>query len=127
MGDLRRVSTMTLTIEELHQLYSSGEARPSEVCRAALDLIEKDQERLNAYITVNREEALRTAAAMDAGIRTAIKSQPLAGIPVAIKDNLCTEGLRTTCASRILDNYVPPYTATAVRKLIEAGAIIVGK
>ncbi|HKX26760.1 MAG TPA: Asp-tRNA(Asn)/Glu-tRNA(Gln) amidotransferase subunit GatA [Blastocatellia bacterium] len=118
---------MTLTIEELHKLYSSGEARPSEVCRTALDLIEKDQERLNAYITVNREAALRSAAAMDAGIRNAIKSQPLAGIPVAIKDNLCTEGLRTTCASRILDNYVPPYTATAVKKLIDAGAIIVGK
>jgi aspartyl-tRNA(Asn)/glutamyl-tRNA(Gln) amidotransferase subunit A len=118
---------MALKIEELHRLYSSGEAKPSEVCREALDLIEKDNERLNAFITVDREGALKRAASMDAGIKDAIRSRPLAGVPVAIKDNLCTEGLPTTCASRILDGYVPPYTATVVKKLIDAGAIIVGK
>ncbi|MGH9836340.1 MAG: Asp-tRNA(Asn)/Glu-tRNA(Gln) amidotransferase subunit GatA, partial [Blastocatellia bacterium] len=117
----------SLTIEELHKLYASGEAKPSLICRDALDRIEKDNERLNAYITVNREAALELAAAMDAGIRTAIKQKPLAGVPVAIKDNMCLTGVRTTCASRILGNYVPPYTATAVKKLEEAGAIIVGK
>ena len=118
---------MSLTIEELHKLYTSGEAKPSQICRDALDRIEKDNERLNAYITVNREAALELATAMDANIRTAIKQKPLAGVPVAIKDNMCLAGVRTTCASRILGNYVPPYTATAVRKLEEAGAIIVGK
>ncbi len=118
---------MNLTIEELHKLYASGEATPSLICRDALDRIETDNERLNAYITINREAALNSATAMDGDIRTAIKQKPLAGVPVAIKDNMCLTGVRTTCASRILGNYVPPYTATAVRKLEEAGAIIVGK
>jgi aspartyl-tRNA(Asn)/glutamyl-tRNA(Gln) amidotransferase subunit A len=116
-----------LTIDEIYRLYGTGQAKPSEVCRAALDRIAKDNDRLNAFITVNREAALQRAAAMDAGIQEAIEQKPLAGIPVAVKDNLCTEGVRTSCGSQILANYVPPYTATAVRKLEEAGAIVVGK
>ncbi|MGE0132870.1 MAG: Asp-tRNA(Asn)/Glu-tRNA(Gln) amidotransferase subunit GatA [Blastocatellales bacterium] len=118
---------MNLSIAELHKLYASGGAKPSDVCREALDRIERDNERLNAYITINREAALKQAAEMDADIQTAIKQRPLAGVPVAIKDNMCTTGVRTTCASRILGDYAPPYTATAVRKFEEAGAIIVGK
>jgi aspartyl-tRNA(Asn)/glutamyl-tRNA(Gln) amidotransferase subunit A len=118
---------MKLTVEEIYKLYASGEAKPSDVCRDVLDRIEKDNDRLNAFVTIDREGALKRAAAMDAGIQNVIKQKPLAGIPVAIKDNLCTEGIRTTCASLILGNYVPPYTATAVKKLEEAGAIVVGK
>jgi aspartyl-tRNA(Asn)/glutamyl-tRNA(Gln) amidotransferase subunit A len=116
-----------LTIEEIFKLYASGKAKPSEVCRDALDRIEKDNSRLNAFLTIDRDGALRRAAAMDDDIQNAIKRRPLAGIPVAIKDNLCTEGIRTTCASRILENYLPPYTATVVKKIEEAGAIVVGK
>jgi aspartyl-tRNA(Asn)/glutamyl-tRNA(Gln) amidotransferase subunit A len=116
-----------LTIEEIFKLYASGKTKPSEVCRDALDRIEKDNSRLNAFLTIDRDGALRRAAAMDGDIQNAIKRRPLAGIPVAIKDNLCTEGIRTTCASRILENYIPPYTATAVKKIEEAGAILVGK
>jgi aspartyl-tRNA(Asn)/glutamyl-tRNA(Gln) amidotransferase subunit A len=118
---------MNLSITELHKLYASGDAKPSDVCREALDRIEKDNERLNAYVTVNRESALKLAAAMDADIQNAIKQKPLAGVPVAVKDNMLMAGVRTTCASRILGDYAPPYTATAVRKLEEAGAIILGK
>jgi len=118
---------MRFTVEGLHRLYLFGEARPSEIVRAALDRIENDNDRLNAYLTINREGAIKRAVAMDAAIRNEIGQRPLAGIPVAIKDNLCTEGIRTTCASRILEDYFPPYTATAVRRLEEAGAIIVGK
>ncbi len=116
-----------MTIDELHKLYAAGEAQPSEICRQALDRIEQTNERLNAFLTINREDALRRAAEMDDEIKDVIKRRPLAGIPVAIKDNMCTAGLRTTCGSRILNNYIPPYTATAVAKLVEAGAIIVGK
>lgn len=116
-----------MTIDELHKLYAAGEAKPSEICRQALDRIEQTNERLNAFLTINREDALRRAAEIDAEIKDAIKRRPLAGIPVAIKDNMCTAGLRTTCGSRILSNYIPPYTATAVAKIVEAGAIIVGK
>src|SRR6266511_2592419 len=118
---------MNPTIAELHKLYASGEASPSEVCRAALDRIERDNGQLNAYITINRESALRQAAAMDADIQEVIRRKPLAGVPVAVKDNMLIAGVRTTCGSRILGNYVPPYTATAVKKLEEAGAIIIGK
>ena len=118
---------MNLTIDELHRLYASGEAKPSEIIRAALEQIEQRNERLNAFLTINREGALQRAAAMDADISATIKDQPLAGVPVAVKDNMCTAGLRTTCGSRILGNYVPPYTATAVKKLEAAGAIILGK
>jgi aspartyl-tRNA(Asn)/glutamyl-tRNA(Gln) amidotransferase subunit A len=118
---------LNLTIDELHRLYASGATRPGEVIRAALDRIAEKNERLNVFLTVNREAALRRAAEMDATIRDAIKTHPLAGIPVAVKDNMCTEGTRTTCGSRILGNYVPPYTATVVRKLEEAGAILLGK
>src|SRR5262249_2139604 len=115
------------TIAELHKLYASGEAKPSEVCRDALDRIERDNDRLNAYVTINRESALKLAAAMDADIQNLVKQRPLAGVPVAVKDNMCIAGVRTTCGSRILGDYVPPYTATVVKKLEEAGAIIIGK
>jgi len=121
---------MNLSIAELHELYASGGAKPSDICREAFDRIERDNERLNAYITINHEAALKLAAAMDADIQNAVKNhrqKPLAGVPVAIKDNMCLAGVRTTCASRILGDYAPPYTATAVRKLEEAGAIILAK
>lgn len=116
-----------MTIDQIHNLYAAGDTTPSEITKTALDSIEKDNERLNAYLIVDRAGAERRAAGMDAGIKADLAVKPLAGIPVAVKDNLCTEGLRTTCASRILGNYIPPYTATAVRRLEEAGAIIVGK
>ncbi len=118
---------MNLTIDELHRLYAAGEARPTEIITAALDRIEQHNERLNAFLTVSREAALRRAAAMDATIKEAVQTHPLAGVPVAVKDNLCTAGVRTTCGSRMLGDYVPPYTATAIRKLEEAGAILLGK
>ena len=117
----------SLTIDRIHRLYASGEATPTEICRQALDRIDRDNERLNALLTVTRDAALARAAAMDGDIKRAIQEKPLAGIPVVVKDNMCAEGIRTSCGSRILENYVPPYTATAVRKLLEAGAILIGK
>jgi len=119
--------TKKLTIAELHKLYASGATKPSEVCREALDRIERDNERLNAYITINRKSAMKLAAAMDADIQNSVKGRPLAGVPVAVKDNMCIAGVRTTCGSRILSEYLPQYTATVVKKLEEAGAIIIGK
>ncbi|MBP6823069.1 MAG: Asp-tRNA(Asn)/Glu-tRNA(Gln) amidotransferase subunit GatA [Acidobacteria bacterium] len=116
-----------LTVEEIHKLYASGDAKPSEIVRSTIEKIETDNDRLNAYLTVSRESSLKLAEAMDADIQSAVKEKPLAGIPVAIKDNMCVAGVRTTCGSRILGNYLPPYTATAVKKLEAAGAIIVAK
>lgn len=117
----------TRTIEAIHRLYATGEAKPSDVVSAALDRIEAANPRLNAFLTINRKAALERAHALDAEIQTQLQTQPLAGIPVAIKDNMCTTGLRTTAGSRILGDYAPPYTATAVAKLEAAGAIIVAK
>lgn len=119
--------TSNLTIDELHNLYASGEAKPSEIMRSVLDRIEQRNERLNAFLTINHDEAMRNALAADTTIKETIATQPLAGIPVAVKDNLCTAGIRTTCGSRILGNFIPPYTATAVARLEAAGAILVGK
>ena len=117
----------TNTIEELHKLYAAGEAKPSEIINRALDRAEAVNERLNAYLTINREGALKQAAALDADIQAALKDKPLAGIPVVVKDNMCTTGVRTTCGSHILGNYVPPYNATVINQLEAAGAIIIGK
>lgn len=119
--------TSNLTIDELHNLYDSGEAKPSEIMRSVLDRIEQRNKRLNAFLTINHDEAMRNALAADTTIKETIATQPLAGIPVAVKDNLCTAGIRTTCGSRILGNFIPPYTATAVARLEAAGAILVGK
>ncbi|MBS1808558.1 MAG: Asp-tRNA(Asn)/Glu-tRNA(Gln) amidotransferase subunit GatA [Acidobacteria bacterium] len=118
---------MNLTIDELHKLYASGDAKPSEITQAVLDRIEQTNDRLNTFLTINKEAALHRAAEADADIKDAVQTKPLAGIPVAVKDNMCTTGIRTTCGSRILGNYIPPYTATAVAKLEAAGAILVGK
>jgi aspartyl-tRNA(Asn)/glutamyl-tRNA(Gln) amidotransferase subunit A len=97
------------------------------VTRAALDHISESQNRLNAFITVDREGSQRRAAAMDKDIAQATSARPLAGIPVAVKDNFCTTGVRTTCGSKILGDWLPPYDATVVRRLEDAGAIILGK
>jgi aspartyl-tRNA(Asn)/glutamyl-tRNA(Gln) amidotransferase subunit A len=118
---------MNLTVEELHKRYASGEAKPSDVIKDTLESMAADNDRLNAYLTFNREAALQQAVGMDAEIGAALRTKPLAGVPIAVKDNLCTAGLRTTCGSRILDNYIPQYTATVIKKLEAAGAVLVAK
>jgi aspartyl-tRNA(Asn)/glutamyl-tRNA(Gln) amidotransferase subunit A len=97
-----------------------------EVCRACLARIDRGDARLHAFLTVDADRALARAAALDARGAQA-GPLPLAGVPVAVKDNLCTAGLRTTAGSRILDRFVPPYDATAVARLAAAGAVVVGK
>ncbi len=114
-------------IDDIHSLYLAGDAVPSEITRAAVDRIAESQDHLNAFITIDRDRALRRAAEMDTTIMSAIRTKPLAGIPVAVKDNMCTAGLLTTCGSRILGDWIPPYSATVIAKLEAAGAIIVGK
>ncbi len=119
--------TNARTIDDIHRRYATGEATPSQICQAALDRVDQQNGRLNALLTVTRDEALAAAAAMDSTIQAQLDRQPLAGIPVVLKDNLCTAGIRTTCGSRMLGNYVPPYSATVVRQLEAAGAILIGK
>jgi len=115
-----------LTIHELHDRLKKKEVSSVEATRAMLARIEAVDPQVNAYITVTPEEAL---AAAEAAVRhiAAGDMTPLTGIPIGLKDIFVTRGVRTTCASKILGNFVPPYDGTAVAKLKEAGAVIVGK
>jgi aspartyl-tRNA(Asn)/glutamyl-tRNA(Gln) amidotransferase subunit A len=115
-----------LTIHQLHDLLREGKTSAQEVTRAFLDRIAATDERVNAFITVCPQEAMQQAEAADARLKAG-DDAPLTGIPLALKDIFVTEGLRTTCASQILKNFVPPYNGTAVAKLKEQGAVILGK
>ncbi|HEY7996317.1 MAG TPA: amidase, partial [Steroidobacteraceae bacterium] len=97
-----------------------------ELVRACLERIDRHQGALNAFICVTREQALKQADAADRAL-AAGEGGALTGVPIAHKDIFCTQGVRTTCGSRMLDNFVSPYDATVVRKLKAAGAIMLGK
>ena len=114
-------------IHTLHNRLTQREVSSVEVTRSVLDRIAQLNERLNAYITVTAEEALSQAEEADRRLARGEVPGPLCGIPLAVKDVLATRGVRTTCASRMLENFLPPYDGTAVKKLKEAGAVIVGK
>lgn len=116
-----------LTAHEIHSLLKEKEVSVVEVVEAALARIDEADDKLNAFITVNREEALRQAKKIDREISRGRKILPLTGIPIAIKDLICIKGMKTTCASRTLDNFYPPYDATVIEKMREAGVIFIGK
>lgn len=105
---------------------ASREFSAEEYIHQILERIEKVEPRVNAFVTINKG-ALEQARALDRRIRDGEGAGPLAGVAVSIKDNICTKGIRTTCASRMLEEYVPPYDATVVSRLQDAGAIVVGK
>jgi aspartyl-tRNA(Asn)/glutamyl-tRNA(Gln) amidotransferase subunit A len=115
-----------LTIHEAHDLLKRKEISSQELTRAVLDRIEAVDAKVGAYITVSRESAIEQARMADKAI-TEGKISALTGVPIAVKDLICTKGIRTTCGSRILENFIPPYDATVITKLKKAGAVIVGK
>ncbi|MFZ0613258.1 MAG: Asp-tRNA(Asn)/Glu-tRNA(Gln) amidotransferase subunit GatA [Desulfobacterales bacterium] len=115
-----------LSISEAHDLLRKKDISAEELTRALLDRIAAVEGRVDAFLTVAGERALEQARQAD-GLIAAGNGRPLTGIPVGIKDVICTEGLRTTCASRILENFVPPYDAFVIRKLKDAGAVCIGK
>jgi aspartyl-tRNA(Asn)/glutamyl-tRNA(Gln) amidotransferase subunit A len=116
-----------LGVAGIRALVESGEASAVEVCRAHLDRIRSVDPAVGAYLSVLEEEALAEAARVDAARRSGGGSLPLAGVPIAVKDNHCTRGSATTCASRMLERFVPPYDATSVARLRAAGAVVIGK
>jgi aspartyl-tRNA(Asn)/glutamyl-tRNA(Gln) amidotransferase subunit A len=115
-----------LTIHAAHDLLKKKEVSAVELTRAVLDRVGALDDKVGAYITVTGEHALAQAAAADRVIAGG-EITPLTGIPLGIKDLMCTRGIPTTCASKILENFVPPYNATVVEKLNRAGAVTVGK
>lgn len=106
---------------------AAGQVSAQEAAEAYLQQIEKCEAQLGAYIKVTREVALAQAAQVDARRAAGEQLHPLAGVPMALKDNLCTQGIETTCGSKMLQNFCPPYSATAARRLEEAGCVLLGK
>src|SRR5947208_13073637 len=110
---------------DLQNRISRGEATARGAVQTALNAAEKLNDTLNAFLEIDREGALLRADSID--IEPDKSSMPMAGVPIAIKDNICVRGMQTSCGSRILGRYHPPYNATVIEGLLEAGAIIVGK
>lgn len=115
------------SIYEHSLALEKGEYSSVELTKAYLEQIEKTDGTIGAYITVTAEKALESAKAFDEGKCASKGVSPLAGVPCGIKDNMCTKGVKTTCASKMLGDYVPPYNAYAVEKLEAAGAVVLGK
>ena len=112
---------------DLSRLLRKREVSARDIVESVLARIEEKEPLIHAYITVTRDMALEQAAHADQVISQGGEVPPLAGIPIAVKDLLCTKGIKTTCASKILANYVPPYNATVVDRLFEQGAVLMGK
>ncbi|WP_250122150.1 Asp-tRNA(Asn)/Glu-tRNA(Gln) amidotransferase subunit GatA [Chroococcidiopsis sp. CCMEE 29] len=115
------------SIRELHHQLVSKERSAVEITQAALKRIEAIEPKLHSFLCVTADRALSQAQTVDAKIAAGEEIGLLAGIPIGIKDNMCTKGIPTTCASRILENFVPPYESTVTQKLAGAGAVMVGK
>src|SRR5438105_246797 len=116
-----------ITADKLVALYRNGDLTVTEVITNVYDEIECSDGDLRAFISLCRDRAVEEARRMDVKIAAGEALESLAGVPVAIKDNMTIRDMATTCGSRILENYVPPYTATAVERLRSAGAIVIGK
>lgn len=116
-----------LTSYEIHKLLKSKGITCFEVISAVINRIEAVEPKIHAFITTCFDEAIDEAKEVDKKIAQGEEIYPLSGIPIAIKDNICTKGIKTTCASKILYNFIPPYDAFVIQKLKEVGAIIIGK
>jgi aspartyl-tRNA(Asn)/glutamyl-tRNA(Gln) amidotransferase subunit A len=112
---------------ELSKMLRQREIRAREITESVFRRIEEREGRVNAFVTRTHETALQQADQADARLDKGERIPLLNGIPIAFKDNLCTQDVRTTCGSKILGNYIPPYNATAVKKALQSGAVLVGK
>lgn len=121
------MSISDMTALELGRRIQSGDITAVQAAEASLARIKAMEPSIHAFVTVNEEKTMEQAGKVQADIEAGRLKGPLAGVPVAIKDNMCTKGMRTTCSSRILGNFIPTYTAQAVSNLEQAGAVILGK
>ena len=116
-----------MTFADLRLKLRTGEVSSREIVQDKINRIEELDSTLNSFLTVNSDQALKQAELIDDQRSSGEDLPPLAGIPLAIKDNLCTKGIKTTCASKILENFVPPYESTVTGRLLTSGAIMIGK
>lgn len=121
------MSMIDMTLAQLADGLRQGDMSSVEITRAYLDRIGQVEEKVGAYITLTPETALSQAEAADRARQSGETVHPLCGVPVAVKDNICVEGVKTTCASRMLEDFVPPYSATVWEKLSAAGCVLLGK
>ncbi len=121
------MSILSLTAVELSDKIKKGEIRVTQALDEVFAQIEEKEAQLNCYVTLEKEKAYTKAEEVQKKIDSGELTGPLAGVPFAIKDNMCTEGTLTTCSSKILENFVPTFTAEAVKNLEAAGAVIIGK
>ena len=121
------MNILDYTATQLAEKIKAKEISVLDATKAVLEQIEKEDKTYNCYVTVDREGALKRAEEVQKQIDAGELTGPLAGVPVAIKDNMCTKGILTTCSSKILNNFVPTFSAEAVINLENAGAVIIGK
>ena len=121
------MSILDLTALELGKKIKAGEITSLQATEAVIKQIKAVEEQVHSYVTLDEEGAMKRAKEVQAQIESGTLTGPLAGVPAAIKDNMCTKDMRTTCSSKILENFVPTYTAEAVLNLEKAGAVILGK
>eukprot|EP00775_Hariotina_reticulata_P006114 gene6114-6353_t len=124
---MRTVVARNSLLRSIQHSIANKQLSAVDVTKAYLQQIHSVEQQLNSFLTVNQDYALQQAAAVDAAIAHGDSIGVLAGVPIAIKDNICTAGLRTTAGSQVLDAYLPPFDATAVARLRAAGAVLVGK
>src|SRR3954471_12664779 len=117
----------SLNVTAIRKGLHNKEFSATELATEALKFAQSENSKTNAYLTFSPERALRTAAKVDSDIASGLSGGVLAGVPLGVKDVIVTKGLRTTCGSRALANYIPPYDATAVYRLESEGAILIGK
>ena len=118
---------MSMSIKEMVLKIKSQEITSEELVHSYIDQIKEREKDVNAFLTLMCDEAIEKAKEIDEKIKNGEKTGKLVGIPIAIKDNICTEGTKTTCASKMLEDFIPPYNATVVKKLLAEDAIIIGK
>ena len=118
---------LNMSAVSLAKAIKAGETTAVEAMEAVIAQIEKSEKELNCYVTFDKEAALASAKEVQAKIEAGELTGPLAGVPFAIKDNMCTKGVLTTCSSKILENFIPQFDCEAVKRLTDAGAVIIGK
>ena len=118
---------LNMSAVSLAKAIKAGETTAVEAMEAVIAQIEKSEKDLNCYVTFDKEAALASAKEVQAKIEAGELTGPLAGVPFAIKDNMCTKGVLTTCSSKILENFIPQFDCEAVKRLTDAGAVIIGK